>query len=201
MANFNELYNDVANVTSGIPSDPFCDRARELIPPMARVWEVLAKLAVQSWDNEIYDGELTAKDFTDGNHAKLFIINLMTVSPDEYICDPRFQGMLLGLEAVFPYNHRCSVDYITLTRKIVSSLFIEVDDEMIDWVSSDGFANMEWDFVQHIASQWLRAWCSARKIQRMYRKYIEHKKIQRQKRLLITIPRIVSLLKDCMGRE
>ena len=74
MANFTELYNDVANDTSGVPSDPFCDRARELIPPMARVWEVLAKLAVQSWDNEIYDGELTAKDFTDGNHAKLFII-------------------------------------------------------------------------------------------------------------------------------
>ena len=200
MANFTELYNDVANVTWGVPLDPLCDRARELIPPMARVWEVLAKLAVQSWENEIHYGELTAKDFTDGNHAKLFIINLMTVSPDEYICDPRFQGMLLGLEAVFPYNSWCS-DYITLTRKIVSSLFIEVDDEMIDWVSSDGFVNMEWDFVQHIASQWLRAWCSARKIQRMYRKYIEHKKIQRQKRLLITIPRIVSLLKDCKGRE
>jgi hypothetical protein len=203
MANFTELYNDVANDTSGVPSDPFCDRARELIPPMARVWEVLAKLAIQSWDNEIQKvcyGELTANDYTDGNHAKLFILNLMTFSPDNIICDPRFQGMLLGLEAVFPYNPFCS-DHPHITRKIVSSLFIEVDDEMIDWVSSDGFVNMEWDFVQHIASQWLRAWCSARKIQRTYRNYIEHKEIQRQKRLLITIPRIVSLLKDCKGRE
>jgi hypothetical protein len=200
MANFTELYNDVANDTSGVPSDPFCDRARELIPPMARVWKVLANLGIQSWDNEICHGDLNANDYTDGNHAKLFILNLMTFSPDNIICDPRFQGMFLGLEAVFSFNPYCP-DHPHITRKIVNSLFIEVDDEMIDWVSAEGFINMEWDFVQHIASQWLRAWCSARKIQRMYRKYIEHKKIQRQKRLLITIPRIVSLLKDCKGRE
>jgi len=206
MANFTELYNDVANDTSGIPSDPFCDRARELIPPMARVWKVLAKLAVQSWDNEIqqvcqWSTDMTAKDFTDGNHAKLFINHLITAPPAGYTCYPRFQGMFLGLEAVFPYTSWCSVDYITLTSNILSSLFIELDEFSINCVASDGFANHEWDIVQNIASQWLRAWCSARKIQRTYRKYIEYKEIQRQKRLLITIPRIVSLLKDCMGRE
>ena len=100
MANFTELYNVVANVTWDVPLDSLCDRARELIPPLARVWEVLAKLAVQSWDNEkhqvaVANGGMTANDFTDGNHAKLFINNLMTVSPDNYDAIPASKACFL----------------------------------------------------------------------------------------------------------
>ena len=193
MANFDKFYTLVDKAADGpfdAPLDSLYDRARQLIPPMLRVWDVLAKLAVQSWDDEshevtVVEEELTAKDFTSGNHAKLFVNHLMTVSRGEYVCDPRFQGMLLGLIAIFPY--RPFGDFVSLTRRITNNLFIEVDDERIDWVASDGISNQEWDFVQNMATQWLRAWCSARKIQRGYRDHLARKRMKMIQLVLVPI--------------
>ena len=174
------------------------------LPRILRAWKVLAKLAVQSWDDEnhqvaVAHGGMTANDFTDGNQAKLYINNIYSsVSPeaDDNVCDDRFQGMLLGLLAAFPYDP--SGDYVARTRKITNNLFLEVDDQMIECMARDRLANQEWGFVQNMASQWLRVWISARKIQSTYRKYREHR---RNCRLRITIPRLVALLNECKGRE
>jgi hypothetical protein len=180
MANFDELYAlaDEAVYAHWFSLVPLCDRARELIPPVLRVWEVLAKLAVKSWDDQsikviVANGEMTATDFTDGNHDKLFVNHLISISRDYYVCDPRYQGMLLGLHAIFPYHP--FGDFVARTRRITDCLFIKVDDERITWIAHDGIGNQDWEFSKNMAAQWLRAWCSARKIQRAYHKYREYR--------------------------
>ena len=204
MANFTEFFLELKNTPFTQDNlDSLCDPARELLPPMLRVWEVLAKLAVQSWNSEfrevmVANGLMTARDFANGNHAKMFVNHLMSVSWGEYVCDPRYQGMLLGVVAIFPNDYYSNGYLIEHMRKITDSLFLEVDDQRIDWVISDGICNQDWEFVQNIASQWLRAWCSARKIQRAYRKYREYRENQIRTRLRIVIPRMVVLLRGCM---
>jgi hypothetical protein len=140
---------------------------------------------------------MTKADFVDGNHARLFTHHSMLVSNSEYVCDHRFQGVVLGVVAMFPYDYRNDGDLVTITQRIARKLFIEVEEERIDWVTTDGIVNQEWEFIQDMAGQWLRAWCSARKIQRIYREYLEYRKLRLRIRARVAIPRIVQLLKGC----
>lgn len=165
--------------------------ARALVTPVSPVWKSLIQQSVLKWtsrDSPIFAGNtpMYSKELLDGRNDIFFVHSTNDTcleSVDSPIMDPRFQGMMLAISSLLPFDSiPCSWTYSDahqIVRNLLKNHPIEqlIDDvELI--VVFDGVCNMPWVHLRNIGIKWMRVWYSVRKIQRAYRESLKYKRMK-----------------------
>jgi hypothetical protein len=185
--------------------------ARTMVTPILPIWKSLVEQSVRHWPSHslyatVGHAKMYPDELSEGRHDKFFAhitngTSWESVSDDEYdgddygcVLDPRFQGMLLGINSIMPEESvPYSSDYPSrkkIARKLLKNHPIEKlldDDELaIAFYSADGH---EWAKLRSIGIKWMRVWYAARAIQRAYK---ERLRLKRSRMIqLVLVPIIV----------